>query len=105
MKHYHVRLSEEAENDLAGIYHFVRLKSASKMVARQYIARIRAFLEEFNTFPERGTVRDNIRSGLRVVGFERRVSVAFVVEGTDVVILRLLYAGQQFDNDEQSPDI
>jgi len=39
-----------------------------------------------------------IRPGLRIVGFERRVSVAFVVEEDEVVILRLLYAGRQFES-------
>lgn len=100
MKHYHVRLTDEAETDLALIYRFVRQKSASTVTARAYVGRIRAFIAGFDTFPERGTVRDNIRDGLRVVGFERRVSVAFVVENEDVVILRVLYAGQQFDADE-----
>jgi toxin ParE1/3/4 len=31
--------------------------------------------------------------GLRVVGFQRRVTVAFVVEPERVVILRLFYGG------------
>ncbi|MCQ0990541.1 type II toxin-antitoxin system RelE/ParE family toxin [Jiella marina] len=102
MKHWHVRLSDEAEDDLAHIYRFVRRKSASTTTARNYVGRIRAFLDGFDTFPERGTVRDNIRPGLRVVGFEHRVSVAFVVDAPDVIILRVLYAGQQFDSDDAS---
>lgn len=100
MKHYHVRLSDEAETDLAGIYRLLRIRSASTVTARAYVARIRAFIVDFDTFPERGTLRDHVRPGLRVVGFERRVSVAFVVEDTDVVILRVLYAGQQFEDDK-----
>jgi plasmid stabilization system protein ParE len=38
-----------------------------------------------------------VREGLRIVGFERRVSVAFVVEDSEVIILRILYAGQEFE--------
>jgi toxin ParE1/3/4 len=71
MKRYRVRLVERAEADVAEIYRFVRRKSASTSVARNYIARVRAFLAEFETFPERGTVRANVREGLRIVGFER----------------------------------
>lgn len=100
MKRYTVRLTEEAELDLAHIYRFVRGKSASVEVARTYVRRIRAFLAGFDTFPERGSLRGHVRQGLRVVGFERRVSVAFVVEPTEVVILRVLYAGQQFDESD-----
>lgn len=100
MERYQVRLTEEAELDLARIYGFVRRKSASVAVARDYLTRIQSFLDGFETFPERGTTRDHVRPGLRIVGFERRVSVAFVVEPTAVVILRILYAGQQFGSDE-----
>lgn len=100
MKRYSVRLTDEAELDLVHIYRFVRQKSASSTVARNYTARIRAFLDGFETFPERGSLRDHVRPGLRIVGFEHRVSVAFLVETTEVVILRVLYAGRQFESDE-----
>lgn len=97
MERYQIRLTDEAESDLVRIYGFVREKSASISVARNYVARIRTFLDGFEAFPERGSTRDHVRSGLRIVGFERRISVAFVVEPTEVVILRILYAGQQFE--------
>ncbi len=43
---------------------------------------------------ERGTLRDDIRPGLRTVGFERRMTIAFHVESKRVVIDRVLYAGR-----------
>jgi plasmid stabilization system protein ParE len=101
MKRYRVRLTDEAKADLAAIYRFVRHKSASSAVARAYAMRIRTFLDGFDSFPERGSVRDHIRPGLRIVGFERRVSVAFLVENEEVVILRVLYAGRQFESAEE----
>ncbi|MBX4937444.1 type II toxin-antitoxin system RelE/ParE family toxin [Rhizobium binae] len=100
MKRHHIRLTDEAELDLARIYAFVRKKSASAVVAREYVARIRTFVGGFETYPERGSLREHIRPGLRVIGFERRVSVAFVVEPTEVVIIRILYAGQRFGSVE-----
>ncbi|MBY3380815.1 type II toxin-antitoxin system RelE/ParE family toxin [Rhizobium laguerreae] len=100
MKRYSIRLTDEAELDLAGIYNFVRKTSASSIVARDYVARIKTFVSGFEAHPERGSVRDHVRPGLRIVGFERRVSVAFVVEPTEVVVLRILYAGQRFESDE-----
>lgn len=54
-------------------------------------------MAQLQDFPERGTIRSDIRPGMRVIGFERRVSVAFVIEGNDVVILRILYAGRHAD--------
>jgi toxin ParE1/3/4 len=98
MERYQIRLTEEAELDLTRIYAFVRKKSASTAVARGYIARIRSFMDGFETYPERGSIRDHIRPGLRIVGFERRVSMAFVVTSTEVIILRVLYAGQQLES-------
>jgi toxin ParE1/3/4 len=43
-----------------------------------------------------GTARDDVRPGLRISGFERRVTIAFSVAGIEVVILRLLYGGQNW---------
>ncbi len=72
-------------------------RRTSTTVAASYVARITSFIAGLKSFPERGTVRDEIRPGLRLIGFERRVTVAFLVDGDDVVILRILYAGRQFD--------
>jgi toxin ParE1/3/4 len=41
--------------------------------------------------------RDDVRPGLRVVGFERRVTVAFQVAGDNLTILRILYAGRDLE--------
>ena len=90
----HIRLTDEAEADLQGIYDFIST-NASPRTARDYINRILGFLAGFDVFPGRGTTHNNIRDGLRIIGFERRVSIAFVVEADEVVILRLLYAGRQ----------
>jgi toxin ParE1/3/4 len=35
---------------------------------------------------------------LRIIGFERRITIAFVVEPERVVILRLFYAGRDWEN-------
>lgn len=91
-----VRLAADAETDLRDIYRYIS-RRGSPVIARAYVDRILAYIGSFETFPMRGTVRDDIRPGLRVIGFERRVSIAFVVEAQDVVILRVLYAGREFD--------
>jgi toxin ParE1/3/4 len=90
-----VRLTQAAERDLKDIFVFVS-DQASADVARGYVRRILDHLAGFDLFPERGTLRSEIRPGLRIVGFERRISIAFIVEEKEVVILRLLYAGRQF---------
>jgi plasmid stabilization system protein ParE len=92
---YKVRLLPEAEDDLFELHRYISRKS-SAAIAATYIARIRAFLAAFDRFPQRGTVRNDKRPGLRIVGFERRVSIAFTVVGDEVFILRILYGGRQF---------
>ena len=45
-------------------------------------------------FAHRGTPRDDIRSGLRSIPFRRRATIGYIVEGDDVVVLTIAYAGQ-----------
>jgi len=66
--------------------------------ALAYTDRIRRHCLDFKPFPERGTRRDELRAGLRTVGFERRVTIAFTIRNRRVVILRILYAGRSLDH-------
>ena len=97
---YRVRLDPAAEADLQRIYSWIG-ERASPAIARGYVSRILDYLAGFDLFPERGRLLDDIRPGLRIIGFERRVSIAFVVEAEDVTVLRILYAGQQFERGGQ----
>jgi plasmid stabilization system protein ParE len=54
-------------------------------------------LEELRDFPNRGTMRDDLLPGLRTVGFRRRVTIAFVVEPTQVLVVGIFYGGQDFE--------
>ena len=49
------------------------------------------------TFSERGTRRDDIRAGLRIMGFERRATIVFRVRKADVLIVRIFYGGQDYE--------
>ena len=42
-------------------------------------------------------MRDDLRPGLRITGFRRRVTVAFSVDEDRVMILRLFYGGQDWE--------
>ncbi len=48
--------------------------------------------------PQRGRRRDDLRPGVRVVGFKRKVSVYFKVESNTVFILGILYGGRTFES-------
>ncbi|MEM5501433.1 hypothetical protein WNY59_07505 [Ahrensia kielensis] len=44
-------------------------------------------------------MRDDIRSGLRIVGFEKRLTIAFIVSNTNVTILRIFYGGKNWEDE------
>jgi toxin ParE1/3/4 len=87
----------EARNDLFEIYDWIAAK-ASPQIAITYIDRIEAYCLGFELASERGHRRDDISPGLRIVGFERRVTIAFAVDDDRVTILRLFYGGQNWED-------
>jgi toxin ParE1/3/4 len=48
-------------------------------------------------FPERGTRRDDLSPGLRIVGYRRRATIAFTVESDAVIIQGIFYGGQDYE--------
>ncbi len=90
---YRVVFSPEARDDLLNIYLYIS-ERAGEPRAMAYIRRIEAYCRGFETFPERGARRDNLMPSLRVVGFERRVPLAFHVDTDKVTFDRILYGGQ-----------
>lgn len=87
-----------AERDLAKLYEDIKeSRDGDPTVAINYIRRIRSYCEGFAEFPERGTKRDDIRPGLRIVGFERRVAIAFMFDDENVRIGRVFYGGQDYE--------
>ena len=96
MSSYDVVLSPEARNDLLDIYDWVA-ERASASVALSYVTRVEAHLRGFERAAERGHRRDDLRPGLRISGFERRITIAFSVEGDRVTILRLAYGGRNWE--------
>jgi toxin ParE1/3/4 len=96
MKRYEVRFQPRARDDLLALYNYIA-DTAGAGVAEAYTARIEAACLSLRTFPERGTRRDHIRPGLRTMGFERRATIAFVVETETVTIVRIFYGGRNFE--------
>lgn len=88
----------EAEADLLTLYDQIA-DAASPSVAIGYLNRVKTWLASFSTASERGTRRDDVRPGLRTIGFERRITVAFTVTPDSVVVQRVFYGGQNWDED------
>ena len=96
MKRFEISFRPLAEADLFGLYDYIAAESGH-LIAGGYIERIEAACMALATFPERGRKRDDIRPGLRIVGFERRATVVFQVKKTEVVIVRIFYGGQDYE--------
>ena len=93
MKRRTVVFSSSARTDLLQLHDWIT-ERAGRPVALAYLDRLEAYCRSFEIAAERGHGRDDIRPGLRIVGFERRIAIAFVVEAEQVIILRLYYGGR-----------
>jgi toxin ParE1/3/4 len=92
-----VTFRRAAVGDLAKLYRHIKDSRGGSSVAISYVRRIRAYCERLADFPERGVKRDDIRPGLRIVGFERRVLIAFTIEAEHVRVGRIFYGGRDYE--------
>jgi toxin ParE1/3/4 len=95
MQKYEVSFRPLAETDLRNIYQHIAEQSGVS-IAGAYLNRIEAACMQLQTFPHRGTQRDDIRIGLRTLGFERRATILFRVLKDEVIIVRVFYGGQDY---------
>lgn len=63
-----------------------------------YLERVEVFLSDLSVGSERGHLRSDVRPGLRVVGFERRLTVAFTVDEDTVTEVRVFTAGRDCES-------
>ena len=96
MRRREVVFSPEAIDDLTRLYDWIASVGGTT-IALGYVERIENFCLNLGTASERGHLREDIRPGLRIVGFERRVTVAFSVDTAQVTIYRLFYGGQNWE--------
>ena len=96
MRERQVDFAPEAVEDLIRLYDWIA-DAASPETAIRYIDRLEAYCRGMGHAAERGHQRDDIRPGLRIAGFERRVTMAFTVTDTRVTILRVFYGGRNWE--------
>jgi len=95
---FKVQLDQGALSDLEGIRDLISAER-SPGVANAFIGRVIDHLSGFDTFPNRGVRRDDIRPGLRLIGWRRTLTIAFSVDEFDaiVVIFAILYRGRDIE--------
>ncbi len=93
MTRYRVVVTADAEGDLDAIYEHIAISSGESR-ATSVIGSLVGTCLALDTFPQRGTPRDDILSGLCVIAHRRRASIAFTVDGSTVTIEGVLWRGR-----------
>ena len=93
-----ITLRPAAAADLANIYNYISEQSGSPDTAISYVRRIRACCGRLLVFPEGGRARDDLRRGVRIIRFERRVVIAcMILPSGDIEIGRFFYGGRDYE--------
>lgn len=95
---YVVRFAPEAADQLQSLYRYVA-EASSPQVAADYVEAIVAHCEGLAVFPHRGTIRDDLRPGLRTTVYKKRVVIAIVVNDAAerVDVLGIFAGGQDYE--------
>jgi toxin ParE1/3/4 len=77
MKRYRIVFTPEALRDINRLYDWTRI-NASPMTASRFIDGLEAYIRTLDTFPFRGTSREDIGPGARTVPYKRTHMIAFL---------------------------
>lgn len=88
-----VRFRPAAIADLIDLHAYIAERSGPERAAA-YIRQLEAACMTLGDFPQRGTRRDDLRPGLRTLGFRRQASILFRIDAGSVEIGRILYGGR-----------
>ena len=94
---YTVVFTPEAEAQLVELYGYIAA-AASPEIAARFTDGIVTYCESLSTFPNRGNRREDIRPGMRVTSYRKRVAIAFDVEAGRVEIIGVFYGGQDYES-------
>lgn len=92
-KTFRVVWRQTATDDLYRLYDWIADR-ADPDTAFAYTSAIEAHAADLATYPNRGTPRDDIASGVRTLNFRGRTVIAYQV-GEVVEVLRIFHAGQE----------
>ena len=91
-----VVFSPEAVEQIAALYVYIAA-AATPGTAARYIEAIVSYCESLQAFPYLGTMRDDVRPGLRITNYRRRAVIAFDIDADRVSIIGVFYGGQDYE--------
>ena len=56
------------------------------------------YCEGLAEFPFRGAARDDLRPGLRIIGYRRQAAIAYAVTDTTVQIVAIYHGGRNYES-------
>jgi toxin ParE1/3/4 len=92
---FKVTFRPHAAADLDQIDDFIAKDNPYRAAA--FVQRIRQHCESLRDMPERGPMREDLGRGVRILPFERRAVIAYRIVGKSVEILRIFYAGRDYE--------
>lgn len=96
-----VIFTPEAADQLVEIYRYITV-NASPEIAENYTSAIIEYCEGMQLFPQRGVSRDDIRPGLRMTYYKKRIAIAFTAEADRISIIGIFYGGRDYETALQS---
>ncbi len=95
--------SRRAEHQLQSLYDYIA-NASGEARADGFVGRVTDYCDSLRNFSLRGRPRFDIRPSLRIVTYRRRATIAYDVEDGRVVIIGILYGGQNYENSLSSDD-
>ncbi|OMH23353.1 addiction module toxin RelE [Tersicoccus phoenicis] len=89
--------SRRAGQQLTDLYLWIAEQSGFPERAEGFVSAVVDYCDGLADFPLVGLARDDLRPGLRTIGFRRRVVIAFAVTPETVMILGVHYGGRDHD--------
>jgi len=93
---YRIVVTPEARDEIDELHSYIAA-AADAETASRFTDGIIDYIAKLSEFPKRGTPRDDLRPGLRTISWRRRVTIAFVAEEHDVIVVGVFYGGRDFE--------
>lgn len=88
--------SPEAVDHLSTIEQYISVRSSAK-TAETFVNESVNYCQNLQQFPARGNLRNDLRPGLRLLGFRRQATIAFSVDPGTVAILGVFWGGRDVE--------
>jgi toxin ParE1/3/4 len=86
---YEIIFDRAAQQDLISIFEYIEDR-AGPAIAGNFTTKLYQHCRKLEHTPERGTRRDDLRRGLRTIGYRRRATV---------IVLGIYYGGRNYEDD------